>query len=273
MPTSPERERPSLPRAARARLSLGAAAVVGLLAAGCEAKAGAFDVPWAPPSAGPVASAPVPIGPPAPGSQRRRRTSATPSFECDELPSLTAEELAGPPYDFDLQKPKPSGADPDRPPRYTVLSGVTLSAEAAAAMERIDDAYYKKTGQRLVITSGTRDAALQAKAMYKMIRLGADIMGLYRNKAAAREIKAAYARASGKSPEAVIGAMYDTIRDQISRGVYISAHLRAGAVDIRNRTMSASQRKAFEQIVAEVSGASLLEETKPPHYHLQLDPQ
>jgi hypothetical protein len=218
-----------------------------------------------------VASAPAPtIGPPAPGPQRRRRASAAPAFECDELPSLTEEELAGPPYDFDLQKP--SRAEPYAPPRFKVLPGVTLSTDAAAALERIDDAYYKKTGQRLVITSGTRDAARQAKAMYKMIRLGADITGLYRNKTAAREIKAAYTRSAGKPAEAVVMAMYDTIRDQIDRGVYISAHLRAGAVDIRNRTMSPSQKKAFEQSVAEVGGASLLEETKPPHYHLQLEP-
>jgi hypothetical protein len=267
MPTSPDRERPSLPRP----LALVAVAALGL--AGCETSAGAFDLPWPPTSASPVASAPAPVGPSAPGSQRRRRASAAPSFECDELPSLTAEELAGPPYDFDLQKP--SRAEPEKPPRFTVLSGVTLSPEAAAALERIDDAYYKRTGQRLVITSGTRDAARQAKAMYKMIRLGADITNLYRNKAAAREIKAAYTKASsaGRPADAVVMAMYDTIRDQIGRGVYISAHLRAGAVDIRNRGMSASQKRAFEQSVAEVGGASLLEETKPPHYHLQLEPQ
>jgi hypothetical protein len=269
MPTSPDRERPSLPR------PLALVAVAALWLAGCETSAGAFDLPWPPPSASPVASAAAPVGPSAPGSQRRRRASAAPSFECDELPPLTAEELAGPPYDFDLQKQKPSRAEPETPPRFTVLSGVTLSPEAAAALERIDDAYHKRTGQRLVITSGTRDAARQAKAMYKMIRLGADITGLYRNKAAAREIKAAYTKASaaGRPADAVVMAMYDTIRDQIGRGVYISAHLRAGAVDIRNRSMSASQKRAFEQSVAEVGGASLLEETKPPHYHLQLEPQ
>ena len=269
----PDRERPSLLRAAAARF--GALAAFGLLlaSAGCEARAGAFDLPWTPPSAGPSASAQAPIGPAAPGAQRRRRASAAPSFECDELPALTPEELAGPPYDFDLQKP--TRAEPGTPPRYTLMPGVDLSPEAAAALERIDDAYHKKTGQRLVVTSGTRDAARQAKAMYKMIRLGADIMGLYRNKAAVREIKAAYTKASGarKPADAVVMAMYDTIRDQIDRGVYISAHLRAGAVDIRNRTMSSSQKRAFEQSVSEVGGATLLEETKPPHYHLQLEPQ
>lgn len=271
MQASPERERPSLPRAAQERL--GAIVVFVLLLAGCETPAGAFDLPWPPASAEPVASARPPSGPSAPGAQRRRRASAAPSFDCDELPSLTPEELSGPPYDFDLQKP--SRAEPEKPPRYTVLSGVTLSPEAAAALERIDDAYFKKTGQRLVVTSGTRDAALQAKAMYKMIRLGADIVGLYRNKAAAREIKAAYTKATAarKPSGEVVGAIYDVIRDQIDRGVYISAHLRAGAVDIRNRTMTPAQKRAFVQSVAEAGGATLLEETKPPHYHLQLDPK
>jgi hypothetical protein len=138
-------------------------------------------------------------------------------------------------------------------------------------MEQIDRAYFRKTGAHLVVTSGTRDPLRQAQAMYKMLRLGADILELYRNKAAAREVKQAFDANAAKPPEDAIGAIHAVLEAQIDRGVFISAHLRAGAVDIRNRTMSAAERRAFVKAVEEVGSTTLLEETKPPHYHLQLE--
>jgi hypothetical protein len=148
---------------------------------------------------------------------------------------------------------------------------VRLSGEVAAKVEALDRAFFKKTGAHLVVTSGTRDAIHQAKAMYKMIRLGADILELYKNKDAAGEIKQAYDRAAGKPPEDIVAAMHAVIQAQLDRGVFISAHLRAGAVDIRNRTMSAAERRAFVKAVEELGGVTLLEESRPPHYHLQID--
>jgi hypothetical protein len=260
-------ERASASPSAKARRLCVALTTAVLLAAaaataGCTQDLGALDFDGrGRPASGPSSS-----------SRPSRRVEATPAdvVDCDDLPALTPSELAGPPYDFDLQKP--SSSDPNAPPpRYTVLSGVTLSHAAAAAIERLDEAYFKKTGERLVVTSGTRDAARQAKAMYKMIKLGADIVRLYKNKEAAREIKEAYDKASGKPPEAVIEAMYGALKDQQRRGVYISSHLKAGAVDIRSRTMSAADKRAFERSVAEVGGMRALEESKPPHYHLELE--
>jgi hypothetical protein len=152
-----------------------------------------------------------------------------------------------------------------------VLPDVTLSGEAAAKVEALDRAFYKKTAAHLVVTSGTRGAIHQAKAMYKMIRLGADVLELYKNKGAVREIKQACDRAAGKPPEDVIAAMHAIIQAQLDRGVFVSAHLRAGAVDIRNRTMSQAERRAFVKAVEEVGGVTLLEESRPPHYHLQIE--
>jgi hypothetical protein len=230
-----------------------------LLAAACTREMEALDLPWPAPS--PARSeAGAPGAPPA-------------ELDCDVLPALTPEEAARPPHALpDLARTSPQGTGAS--PRYTVLPDVTLSDPVAARVAAIDAEYARRTGKHLTVTSGTRDAARQAKAMYKMMRLGGDIVRLYRNKDAAREIKDAHdaARSAGKPEGGVVGAMHAVIQGQIERGVYISAHLRAGAVDIRNRDMSAAEKKAFLAATAEAGGVRLLEETTPPHYHLQVEP-
>jgi hypothetical protein len=192
-------------------------------------------------------------------------------LDCDDLPALTAEEQARGPMDLSLEKGVP--VEPLDPPRYAMLAGVALSLAVAAKVEQIDEAFFARTGKRLVITSGTRDAARQAKAMYKVLSLGGDIIRLYKNKAAATEIKQAYdsGRAGGKTPDDVVTAMYEAIRGQMSRGIYISAHLRAGAVDIRNRTMSQSEKKSFATSVADMEDIRMIEEFSPPHFHVQIE--
>ncbi|MCC6555833.1 MAG: hypothetical protein IT372_22960 [Polyangiaceae bacterium] len=214
------------------------------------------------------ASIPWPV-PAASSSARASQPAPSAPIDCDDLPSLTPEELARPPREVALGKSAP--ADPGPPPPYAVLPDVVLSNRAAAKMAEIDRAFARKTGSHVVITSGTRDSIRQAKAMYKMLRLGADILELYRNRAAALEIKRAYDDAAGKRPEEAIASMDAVIRAQMDRGVFISAHLRAGAVDVRSRNLSASERRAFVKSVEEVGGASLLEESRPPHYHLQIE--
>jgi hypothetical protein len=189
--------------------------------------------------------------------------------DCDDLPALTAEELARPPRDLRLERA--AQAAPWETRSYAILPDVTLSDDAAAKISRIDAAFSQRTGEHLVITSGKRDAARQAKAMFKMLELGADIIRLYKNKRAAREIQSAYEVARSRPPEVAIAAMHEVIKGQMARGIYISAHLRSGAVDIRNRTMSAAERQAFVKAVIEVGGVLLLSESKPPHYHLQIE--
>jgi hypothetical protein len=202
------------------------------------------------------------------GSSKKAEAPAI-ALDCDDLPALTPEELARPPRSHLLDRTAPTG--PREPLLYTLLPDVTLSEEVAAKVARIDEAFARRTREHLVITSGQRDSARQAKAMYKMLELGADIMRLYRNKAAAREILGAYEADRGKEPSIIVGALHAVIKDQMARGIYISAHLRDGAVDVRSRSMSASERQAFAKAVAEVGGVSLLEESKPPHYHLQIE--
>jgi len=201
-----------------------------------------------------------------------KRKAANVLAECDDLPELSDEELRRPPFSPpSLEKTAPRTNQ--RPPAFLVLPDVELKDAVSDKVEAIDAAFAKRTGKHITVTSGTRDAARQAKAMYKMLRLGGDPMKLYRNKEAAREIKHAYesARARGKTEEEVVTSMYSVIQGQIAKGVYISAHLRAGAVDIRSRFMSAAEKKAFAAAVSEAKGTSLLEEQTPPHFHLQIE--
>jgi hypothetical protein len=239
-----------------------ALAGASLVACGCSRELDAIDIPWA----GAATTTPTS----APRAASRERPAA--DIDCDDaLPSLTPEEAARPPFSsVPLEKSSPRSGPP---PRYTVLADVDLSDTVAAKISRIDELYARRTGKHVTVTSGTRDAARQAKAMYKMLRLGGDVMRLYRNKEAVREIKQAYdgARGAGRSPDEVVTAMYDVIQRQIARGVYISAHLRAGAVDVRNRDMSAAERKAFVAAASEAGGVALLDEATPPHFHLQVD--
>jgi hypothetical protein len=201
-------------------------------------------------------------------AEKRARTPDI-AFDCDDLPALSPEELARPPRELRLERAVPSG--PHEVPRYTVLPNVSLSDEAASKLAQINDAFSQKTREHIVITSGTRDPAQQAKAMYKMLELGADILRLYKNKSAAREIQRTYDATHDKPKEEAVVALYEVIKGQIARGIYISAHLRAGAVDVRSRSMSPAERHAFVKAVADVGGVMLLEESKPPHYHLQIE--
>jgi len=240
------RGRRPMPRSSH-RLLLLAAALLAF--AGCSRDLDALDLPW--------------------GGAAPKKTEKPAPAECDDLPELTEEELARPPF----APPRLEKSTPRPDPAFRVLPEVTLADAAREKVDAIDAAYAKRTGKHVTVTSGTRDASRQAKAMYKMLRLGGDPTRLYRNKEAAREITQAYerARAAGKAPDDVVASMYSVLQAQIARGVYISAHLRAGAVDIRSRDMSASERRAFAAAVAEAKGTSLLEESTPPHFHLQIE--
>ncbi|WP_129581607.1 MULTISPECIES: hypothetical protein [Sorangium] len=166
-----------------------------------------------------------------------------------------------------------TSAEADEERRYVVLPGVDLAPAVEQKVAEIASAYHRRTGKELVVTSGTRDPARQAEAMHDLFRHGADVLGLYKDKAAAREIKSAYEEGlSADEPrEAVIAALERVIRAQIDRGVFISAHLREGAVDIRNRDMTPAEKRAFREGLDEVGGVFALEESRPPHYHLQID--
>lgn len=192
--------------------------------------------------------------------------------ENDEVEPPDAEPSdAEPPARAPAPGAAPAEADEER--RYVLLPGVELAPAVEQKVEKIASAYFRRTGKELVVTSGTRDPARQAEAMHELFRHGADVLGLYKDKTAVREIKSAYdeERSAEHPPEAMIAALERVIRAQIDRGVFISAHLREGAVDIRNRDMTPAEKRAFLEGVDEVGGVFALEESRPPHYHLQID--
>jgi hypothetical protein len=158
-------------------------------------------------------------------------------------------------------------------PHYSVADGVALLPKVEKKLEEIAAHYFKETNTELTVTSGTRDAHSQAAAMEIKLAAGDDILALYKNKDAAKEIKKAFddAIAAGKTESQVIDGMTKAIEDQTKRGIFISAHLRAGAFDVRNIDMSALQKKVFREAVKGAGGVSILEETTPPHFHLQID--
>jgi hypothetical protein len=157
--------------------------------------------------------------------------------------------------------------------RYQTLPEVTLSPEVERKIARIAEAYHRRTGKELVLTSGTRDVARQAEAMYELLRLGTDLSKLYRNRAAARELSDTFraAQAARKGAKQAIAELERVLSAQVARGTYVSAHLRAGAVDVRSRGMSVADKRAFVAGVEEVGGAEVIEEMEPPHFHLELD--
>jgi LysM repeat protein len=147
---------------------------------------------------------------------------------------------------------------------------IRLSPHTLEKMNNIANEYRRLTGKRVTITDGDRTASDQAQRMYDKISSGkAD--GLYKNKAALEEIKAAYAlsKRSNTARSAIVRDMALVIQSQIDRRIYISRHLVGGGADVRIRDMSASQREAFKLAVIKSGGASILNEGD--HWHIEVD--
>jgi hypothetical protein len=152
---------------------------------------------------------------------------------------------------------------------YTLLPGVTLTDAIKAKIKTIADAYNKATKKTITVTSGTRTAASQAEAMYVKLE-GGDKLTIYKDQVSAQEIKKAYddGKAATKSKADIVKEMTSTIEAQIKKGKYISKHLKAGAVDVRSKDMSNSEKAEFKKAAA-ATALSVILETTPPHFHLQ----
>ena len=217
------------------------------------------------------ATEPPSSSPPIEDAVQPPRTEAEAETPASAPPTASGE--IAPETDRAPASPGEAPPAPAGPRRYLVLPEVSLSPEVESKLARIAEAYFRRTGKPLVLTSGTRDAERQAQAMYEVLRLGGDIVRLYRNKVAARELKRTYdlARLQSRSPGETVEALAAALRAQMERGVYVSAHLRAGAVDVRSYDMSPADRRAFVDGAREVGGAEVIEESAPPHFHLQLE--
>jgi LysM repeat protein len=151
---------------------------------------------------------------------------------------------------------------------YRIRPGVSLSDDAKAKLNLIGQEYSKRSGGKVFeVTSGTRTPYSQADAMYTKITLR-DNFSEYKNKKAVNEVLDAYkqAKADNKSPQQIKQAMAQTIENQTKQGIYISRHLRGGAIDV---SLKGLNEQAFKESVKAVTGQEPLYEGKPRHYHFQ----
>ena len=139
---------------------------------------------------------------------------------------------------------------------YTLESDVDLPLDVKKKIKEIVGAYHTATQKKLV-TSGTRTSQSQAAAMYT-------------NRSAAQKIRSIYDEGvkANTSKSALIEEIKAEIDDQINQGIYISKHLKKGAVDIRSRDMSNDEKKQLREAAKDVASAVILE-TIRPHFHLQ----
>jgi hypothetical protein len=123
----------------------------------------------------------------------------------------------------------------------------------------------------MVVTSGRRTTVSQADAMYKKLKLGDDILGLYKNKTAAKQVLDTYNQAvkDKLGEQATKNAIQATLDTQVAAGTYISNHLNAKAFDIRSRDLSGAQKAVFTKIGNEYC-RKVIQEGKPPHFHLEI---
>jgi hypothetical protein len=160
-----------------------------------------------------------------------------------------------------------------RPPRSTWVAnpGIELNAALREAIDRVGEAYFKKTKRRFTVTSGVRPPERQARAMYAKLMAGGSL-SIYRNQALTEPLLKAFrdGRKKRHSKDRIIATMTDILKDQVARGRYISRHMRGRAFDVGTNGLTKKQRQAFIAAVREVGGMRVIFETKPPHFHVEI---
>lgn len=146
--------------------------------------------------------------------------------------------------------------------------GAASFAGVEKRRQRLTTEYYNHAGRRLVITSGYRTPAGQAQAIYKNIKKYgvASVLKVYRNKAAIREIVAAY-KPRRLRPRWAIAAMTRVIEAQTQRGVFVSRHLLGRAFDVRSRGCNGARLSVLREVAQGMGGRVLVEQN---HYHVEM---
>jgi len=153
---------------------------------------------------------------------------------------------------------------------YSTQPGVVMTPALQNHASDVADTYHAQTNKTVIITSGVRTAAEQAKAMEYKITHGEGV-GIYKNKTAAREILGAYQKSirNGGTSSDALDAMTKTINSQMQAGVFISGHLKDDALDFRNWDMNAVERTTFGQSAKAVGASNVLPEGVPTHVHVE----
>lgn len=152
---------------------------------------------------------------------------------------------------------------------YTLKSGVTLTSDIEAKVEKIADKYHNLSKKTIVVTSGTRGSDSQASAMYGKLS-GGDRLKVYKDQKTVKLVLNSYDEGvkNKKTKTEIIADIRDDLDEQIKKGIYISKHLKSGAVDVRSRDMTDSDKTNFKKAAAGIAKTVILE-TTPPHFHLQ----
>lgn len=170
--------------------------------------------------------------------------------------------------------PEPLQKVPGTNQMEVLARDLRLTDANAKRIVRIATRFHKATKKRLVVTGGTRPPQRQAELMYDKLKRGDDVVALYEHKAAATEVRNAYREAVARKEKrkGTIRVMREVIDAQIGRGVYVSKHLKSGAVDVRSWSMDAAQEKALREAVKEEPGVTLMDERDgpEPHFHLNM---
>ena len=159
-------------------------------------------------------------------------------------------------------------------PYYTIDSGIVLEADAIATLDKIGPLYFAKVGQKFNVNSGTRNSYSQADAMYNVYMNGDKTLSLY-NRQRANELIDIIKK--GESKAVTIQKMADLIQSYFEKGILMSGHQKAGAIDIAVvgdaatgvPPMSGQQQKIMMGIAKKVTGFGALLEKHPPHIHVK----
>ena len=151
-------------------------------------------------------------------------------------------------------------------PDYSVKPGVVIDPKTRRFVAAIAADFSKP----LVVTSGYRGPEKQASAMYTKFKVGGSYQ-IYRQHAAAKAVYDAYAEGiQNKATRSdIIRQMADVMRAQIKKGVYLSNHMHATAIDFRTRNLSRSERAELEKVCRKHHATVVLLEGHPPHLHVQ----
>lgn len=149
---------------------------------------------------------------------------------------------------------------------YTVKPGVVLEPAERTFVASVATDF----GKPLVVTSGYRGPDKQAAAMYVKFKVGGSYH-IYRQVAAAKAIHDAYENGinAGKDRATIVRSMAQIMVDQERKGIYISRHMRATAVDFRTFDLSIVERRQLEDICRKHGAKVILAEGHPVHLHVQ----
>lgn len=165
---------------------------------------------------------------------------------------------------------KSNGSNRTRAGRAPAARKLKAAGLAGVETRRQDltTGYYNHAGRQLVITSGYRTPSGQARAMYNNLRRYgvAYVLRVYRQKAAVREIVAAYKPRRAR-PRRAIAAMTRVIEAQTQRGLFVSRHLLGRAFDVRSRGRHGARLSLLREVTQEMGGRVLVEKS---HYHVEL---